>query len=219
MHHHTDLLFGQTVQPHGFDDLKPFIHHGGGVDGDLLPHVPGGMLEGIRLFYGFQFFKFLSVERASGGCQNQPFDLPPVTAAHEALENGTVLRIHRHDLRPVFLRRVHHQFTGTHQRLLVGKTDAFFLFNGRKGGSQTYHAHDGGNDSLCLLHSGGGDQSFHAVHDPDTKAGKPRFQFLCGFLSAHNAEPGHELPCLLLHPVNIFIGRQSADFNTQMLRH
>ena len=48
-----------------------------------------------------QFFRVHAEKGAAGAGQDQPPDLPPVPAALEALEDGGVLRVHRHDLRPV----------------------------------------------------------------------------------------------------------------------
>ncbi|CAN3971336.1 Transcriptional regulator, AlpA family, partial [Dysosmobacter welbionis] len=66
----------------------------------------------------------------AGTGQDQPPDLPAVGAALKALEDGRVLRVHRHDLGAVRIRRIHHQLSGADQRLLVGQGDALSLPDG-----------------------------------------------------------------------------------------
>ena len=131
---HIHLLQRHPIQPHGFDDLQSLIHQGGAVDGDLRAHLPVGMLQGIGLGHGFQLLAALAEEGAAGAGQNQPFDLPFVTASHEALVNRGVLGVHGNDFRLVLFRFRHHQFPGADQGLLVGKTDALARPNGRQRG-------------------------------------------------------------------------------------
>ena len=50
VHDDLDLLGPEIEQPPRFDDFQGLIHHGGGVDRDLLAHLPGGVVQ--RLFDG-----------------------------------------------------------------------------------------------------------------------------------------------------------------------
>ncbi len=43
----SDLFNGHIEKPVGLDHFESFVHERGGVDGDLFPHLPVGMMEGI----------------------------------------------------------------------------------------------------------------------------------------------------------------------------
>ncbi|CAN4030231.1 hypothetical protein MCGFDL_MCGFDL_09450, partial [Dysosmobacter welbionis] len=96
--HHRHLVQRQTVEAHGLDDLQPLVHQRGAVYGDLGSHGPVGVAEGIRFGHFAHFFIGHAVKRPAGTGQDQPPDLPAVGAALKALEDGRVLRVHRHDL-------------------------------------------------------------------------------------------------------------------------
>ncbi len=48
-----DPLRGDLEEPVGLDDLQSLIHHGGGIHGDLGPHLPYGMGQGLLRGYLF----------------------------------------------------------------------------------------------------------------------------------------------------------------------
>ena len=60
--------------------------------------------------------------------------------AGQALENGRVLGIDRHDLRTAFSGAAHDDVARAHERLLIGQRDAPSLFDGRKRRAQTDRA-------------------------------------------------------------------------------
>ena len=62
-----------------------------------------------------------------------------------------MLAVHRHDVRAVLPRRRHHQLTGAHQRLLVGKGDAPSQTDGRQRGFQSHATHHGGDHGVGFL--------------------------------------------------------------------
>ena len=207
------------IQPHGLDDLQPLVHHGSRVDGDFLPHSPGGMLEGVLFFDGFQLGKGLSVERPAGCRENQAMNLAPIPAAHQALENSAMLGIHRHDFRAALFRRRHHQLSGAHQGFLVGKSNAFFRLDGRQGWTEAHHTHNGGDDGLCLVHGGSLNETIHAAANCNTGAGQALFQFVCRLRIHHHAQLGLKFPGLLLDPIHVAVGGQGANLDAQVLRH
>ena len=47
MDHHIDLISTHPKEPSCFDHLKPFVHHCCRIYGNLSPHPPVWMLEGI----------------------------------------------------------------------------------------------------------------------------------------------------------------------------
>ena len=47
MNHHVDFFRRQIKQPASFDYLQCFVEHGGRVDGDLISHPPGGVIEDV----------------------------------------------------------------------------------------------------------------------------------------------------------------------------
>jgi hypothetical protein len=49
MHHHVDLAVLEAEQVVRLDHLEPLVHERGRVDGDLRPHLPGGV--GQRLLH------------------------------------------------------------------------------------------------------------------------------------------------------------------------
>jgi len=49
-----------------FDDLKPLVHQRGGIDGDLRPHAPGRVREGVGGAYTPQICRTPTPERSAG---------------------------------------------------------------------------------------------------------------------------------------------------------
>ncbi|MBA7694168.1 hypothetical protein ES703_102775 [subsurface metagenome] len=49
MDQNIHLVRFQVEQPPGLDHFQPLVHHGGRIDGDLGPHVPVGMSQGLSL--------------------------------------------------------------------------------------------------------------------------------------------------------------------------
>ena len=150
--HRVHTVKREIVQAHGLNDLQPLVHQGGGVDGDLGTHGPVGVLQRVAGGHALQLRIGHAEERAAGAGQDQPLDLPLVTAALQALKDGGVLAVHRNDLRAVLFGGGHHQLTGTHQRFLVGKGDAPSKADGSQGGFQPHAAHHGGHHGVGFFH-------------------------------------------------------------------
>ena len=92
-----DLLGRQAEQPAGLDHLQGLVHQRGGIDGDLRPHAPGRVAQG--LLDG-------DVRPARPGCV--PRKGPPLAvstmrstvagrAALDRLEDGAVLAVDRQE--------------------------------------------------------------------------------------------------------------------------
>src|SRR5207302_8723548 len=105
---------GHVEQEVRLDHLEPFVHHGRRVDGDLGPHLPARMRQGLGDGDRAEGLEWPAQEGATGPGQDQPPDgsllFPP-----QALPDGTVLTVDRKDLRtlaphslPDQLARHHH---------------------------------------------------------------------------------------------------------------
>ena len=81
MHHDGHLRQRQTVQPHGLDDLQPFVHQCGAVHGDLGAHGPVGVTQGVGPGHAPHLVPAHPPEGTAGAGQDQPPDLPTVGAA------------------------------------------------------------------------------------------------------------------------------------------
>ena len=164
------------------------------------------MLQGVRPGHFARFFPCHAVERSAGAGQDQPFDLPAVPAALEALENGGVLGVHGHDLRTRRIRRVHHQLPGTHQGLLVGQGDAFLFLDGGQGRLEPHHAHHGGDHGVRLRHRGSLLQGIKAPQDPGIRVLQAHRQVTGGSLIGEDRQGGAEFAGLLLHALHAGVG-------------
>ena len=63
----VDLLGTHVEEPVGFDDFEPFVHHGGGINGDAVAHFPVGMCEGLVDGDVGELREWRFAERATGG--------------------------------------------------------------------------------------------------------------------------------------------------------
>ena len=127
MNQHLYLLGRNAKEPLCFCHLKPLVHQRSRVDGNLGTHIPGRMLEELLYLV--------------------------IALAHQTLEDGTVLAIHRKDRHMVFLGKIADQLTSHHQGLLVGKTDLLASLDGMDGWFQTgktYHGCKHHINRLCL---------------------------------------------------------------------
>ena len=120
MHNHLDPAQIDAEEPVCLDDLQPFVHHGGRVDGDPLAHGPGGMAQ--RLFRGdVRKGLFRSgTERTSRCGEEDPADLFGPLAC-KALEDGRMLGIDRDQGRPVSSGLLCEEGAADDQGLLVGQ--------------------------------------------------------------------------------------------------
>lgn len=134
---------GRRVQAHGLNKLQSFVHQGGAVDGNLGTHAPSWDGTGRPPGHIPELLPPSAVKGATGAGKDQAPDLPPVPAASQALENGRVFRVHRDDLCPILVRRIHHQLPAHTRVSLVGKANPLSPLDGSQGGLQTHHAHHG----------------------------------------------------------------------------
>ena len=217
--HRLHLLHRQPVQPHGLDDLQSLVHEGGRVDGDLGPHAPVRVLQSVRRGLMLQFLMAQAEKRPAGAGQQQTLYLPAIPAALQALENGRVLRIHRHDLGAAALRLRHHQLAGAHQRLLIGQSDALFLPDSRQRGFQSNAAHDGGDHRVRLRQHRRLQKPLRPLRHPDIRVGQPQPQLSRRRPVIQHRQLRMELSSLLLQQIHLAVGRQRRHRQSQLLHH
>ena len=142
LHDHLYLIHIHLKQPLCLNDFQPFIHHGRGIYGNLLPHGPVGMLQGILHLDIQQFLFRLSSERPSGSCQkNLVYGL--VLISLQGLEDRAVLAVHRKDGYVLFGGQRHDNMSCRNQRFLVGKRNVFPRLDRLNGRPNAYHPHYG----------------------------------------------------------------------------
>ena len=213
VYQHLYLLQRNPIQPHGLDHFQPLIHQGGAVHRNLRPHFPVGVTQSVCLGHILQVCGIHVKERAAGAGQQNLFHFPPVTATHEALENGGMLGVHRNNFRPAFFRLGHHQLTGADQRLFVGQANALSCPNGSQGGLQADHAHNGGNDTIRPWNGRRCNQSILAPGDLGFFTGQRRLQFLRRLPGCHYRQLRVELAALLCHQLHIGSSGQRCNLN------
>src|SRR5271169_29070 len=67
----VDLIGAHSEQPAGFDDLETFVHHGGGIDGDAVAHLPVRMRKGLFCRDARELREGRFAERAAGRGEDQ----------------------------------------------------------------------------------------------------------------------------------------------------
>ena len=174
------------------------------------------MTQGVGLCDGLKLFAGLAEEGSARAGQNQTLDLGAVAAAHQALEDGGVFRVHGDDLGPVGPGGLHHKLARADHGLLVGKSNALAALQGGKRGAQSHHADHGGDHRVGLLQGCGGEQAFLPPQDLRAGLREQTAQRLCGFLGCHADQAGAELRDLLSHSFDAAARGQSRDADRQM---
>ena len=127
-----------------------------------------------------------------------------------------MLGINGDDLRPAALRLSHDQLTGTDQRLLVGKANTFLRANGRKGGFQAQHPHNGGDDAVHAFQRRGGNEAFFPPEHPGGQIGNGLPQLGCPRFRSHHGQLRAELPALLGQALDAGTGSQCTHANLRV---
>ncbi|RIH90337.1 hypothetical protein Mgrana_03258 [Meiothermus granaticius NBRC 107808] len=99
--------------------FQPLVKQRRGVNGDLGPHLPARMVEGLGRGYPGKVGGFAQ-KRPPGRGQNQ-LGHALKRLADQGLEQGRVLRIHRQDLSPALPGFLPQQGPRRHHALLVGQ--------------------------------------------------------------------------------------------------
>ena len=218
MDYHLDVVRRHAEQMHGLHEFQALVHHGGAVHGDLGAHAPVGVLHRLLRGHVLQFSAGLAPEGAAGAGE-QDLAQFPLLPAHQALEDGGMLRIHRDDLRSLLRRPCHDDIAGADQGLLVGQGDALFPVDGGQSGLQAHRAGHGRDHTVCLLHGGGPDQALHAGANLDVRVGHGDPELSGSLLIVYRHKLGVQPPGLLLQQVDLPVGGESHHRHTDMLRH
>ena len=174
------------------------------------------MLEGVVFRHVLQFFRVFPEERPAGAGQNQAAHLAAVAAAHQALENGGMLRIHRDDLRSVLPCGRHDERAAADERFLVRKGNALFLPDGRQRGAQAQHPDHRRHDRVRLLVLRRG-EALHAGEDADLLPRQRVTQLLRRLRRGHDRKLRAEFAALLRHALDVASGGQRRNADGKLL--
>ena len=138
-----DAVIIDVEQLVGLDDLESLVHERRRVDGDLGPHGPGGVGQGVLDADPGELRRAAAPEGAPASGEHQAGDLGGARPRPQALVKGAVLGVDRHDLRPRGVPGAgHHRPTGD-ERFLVGERQATPALEGGHGHGQAREPHHG----------------------------------------------------------------------------
>ena len=125
VHHHLDLVVVDAEQLVGLDHLEALVHQRRRVDRDLRAHLPRRVGQRLVDVDVGELGARAAAERPAAGGEHDPGDLAAgVADAAQALVDGAVLAVDRHELgarrRP---QRLHDRAAGD-EALLVGQRQA-----------------------------------------------------------------------------------------------
>ena len=135
MHNDLDLVIAQAEQVMRLNHLKALVHHRRRVDGDLGPHRPCGMREGICGHHIAEFIDGAAPERPARCREDCPLNTPRIDALQQ-LEQGGVLAVHWHQHCAGSRSYGGDEVTTRHKALLVGERHGNTPLEGRQRGGQ-----------------------------------------------------------------------------------
>lgn len=142
-----DFFVGYLKEVVGFDDLEPLVDEGGGIDRDLGPHVPGGMLEGAMVVGVFDFPIGRMEERTAAARQDHAAN-GGAGSRLQALKNGVVFTIDREEEDSFFRGGPGYQVSPADEDFLVGEGEMAPGMDGGKGGFEPHPADGGNHDQI-----------------------------------------------------------------------
>lgn len=213
---HLDIVRRDAEQVHGLDEFQALVHHGRGVHADFRAHAPVRVTDSHLGRDVARLFACPAAEGAAGAGEQDLVQL--ALPAGQALENGRVLGIDRHDLRTTFSGAAHDDVARAHERLLIGQRDAPSLFNGRERRAQTDRAGHRRDDRVRIGDDRRLAQGIFPAADGDVRIGERDAQRLGRRLIRHGDERRMQAARLLLGELNVAVRRQRTDVQPQMLR-
>jgi hypothetical protein len=178
----------------GLDQLEALVHHGGGIDGNLVAHVPVGVGNGLFRRRPGHFGQRPFPKRSAGRCQYDALDGFAAVLLQD-LKDRVVLGIDRKQGRTTAGHLGHHEFAGADQGLLVGQGDHGAASDRRQGRRQTGRADDRGHDPVGRA-LGRFDQGLRACRYFDPGAGEGRLEIAVTALVADHDQLRSQPPCL-----------------------
>ena len=136
-------------QPVKLEKLEALVRQSGRVDGDLPPHTPGGVVEGLLGCDGFQLRLRQLLERSARSGEDEPSDALSVLAA-VSLEDGGYLAVNGQQPRAGAMRRGCDELAGGYKRLLVRKGDVVAGLQRRHHGGEPGKPRHGADDQVGL---------------------------------------------------------------------
>ena len=177
------------------------------------------MPERIRFRHFLEFLRRFPKEGSAGAGQDQAADLTPVSAAHQALENRGVFRVHRDNLCAVFPGSLHDQRAGADQRLLVGKGDALFSADRGQRRAKAQHADHRRYDGVRLFVLRSLQKSLHPGENAELLSVQSVLQLGGRLRRRHNGKLRLEFAALLCHEPHIAARRQRGNSDRKLFQH
>ena len=141
LYHDLNIFWFHTKEPAGLHHFQSLIDQSCRINGNLSSHGPVGMLQCILHLDIFQFFFFLSEERAAGCRQKNLLQLILMLTV-QALENGAVLAVHRENFHMTLFCQRHDNVSCGYQSLFICQRNVFSRFHGCNGRTDTNHTDD-----------------------------------------------------------------------------
>ena len=174
------------------NNLKALIHKGGGVNGNLLTHLPGGVSQGIGQGYALKVGLSPSIEWTARCSENKSLNLRLLTRT-KGLEDCGMLAVHGNDLHAAFLCKSHNKLTCDNKRLLVCKGKSLARLNGGKGGRKACLTENGVNDRIGRALGNSLTNPCPARGNLDTRVTEGHLKAARGGLVSHSQYSGLEL--------------------------
>ena len=149
LHKNFNVIYLDIEEPARLNELKPLVHHGRGVDGHLVPHIPGRMAQRIFQRYFLKLFSRIAAEGTAGSRQ-QNFPDSILLVAAKTLKNSRVLRIHRQYLDTFPRGERHDEMPRADQRFFICERNVLALTYRRYRRLNAYHADDSRDKRLRL---------------------------------------------------------------------
>ena len=157
-----------------------------------------------------------AAERTAGSGEQDFAQLP--LPAGQALEDGRVLGIDRHDLRTAFSGAAHDDIARAHERFFIGQRDAAALFDSRERRPQADRAGHRRDDGVRVREHRRLAQSVFPAADGNVRIGERDAQRSGRRLIRHGDERRVQPARLLFSELNVAVCRQRTHVETQMLR-
>ena len=210
-----DLPGIHVKEPAGLDDLQALVDQGRGVDGDLGPHGPGRVAEGVCRRDIGEVGSGSAAEGTAGG--GEPDLRDPVAALSvQGLEDGAVFTVDRQNGNTPLRGQGHDDMAGRDQGLLVGQGDLLAALDRGDGRADTHHAHDGGDKEFVSVHGRNLEKAVHPGQDPDIQVSDAVAQVLCGVLLPQHGCLRMKFADLFFHEIHAAPGTERDDFNISL---
>ena len=165
-----------------FQDFEALVHHGCGIDGNLLAHAPHRVIERIGNGDGFKLLDRPFAERSAGGRNLEEFHFF-FGATGKALENGAMFGINRRNEGfRIFGEFIPNDRARHDHRLFVGERHMFAMFDSGNGREAAHGTHQGVDDDVGFRIGG---EFAEAVHAGEHRHAEFFFEFLGGSFVEH----------------------------------